>query len=77
MCEYLEGSVMADEYQDQIIIEETRQLRRMSIHESITQWLRLQLAFENQLQETEPLFGPERRQALISLQERLRKLKTK
>jgi len=54
--------------------DETRLLRQMTVHESIRQWLALQRAFEHQLQETEALFGPERREALAQLQSRLRRL---
>ncbi|HQE92321.1 MAG TPA: hypothetical protein PLH19_06805 [Anaerolineae bacterium] len=54
--------------------DETRLLRRLTIHESVQQWLALQRAFEAQLQETEALFGPERRAALAELQSRLRRL---
>ncbi len=53
---------------------ETELLRAMSAQESVTQWLRLQQAFEYQLQQTADLFAPERRQALATLQERLHKL---
>ncbi|HQI87065.1 MAG TPA: hypothetical protein PKV20_21040 [Anaerolineae bacterium] len=54
--------------------DETRLLRQMTVHESIRQWLALQRAFEHQLQETEALFGPERRAALVQLQSRLHRL---
>ncbi len=53
---------------------ETELLRAMSVEESVTQWLRLQQAFEYQLQQTADLFAAERRQALATLQERLYKL---
>jgi hypothetical protein len=54
--------------------DETRLLRRLTVHESIRQWLILQRTFEPQLQETAALFGPERRAALAQLQSRLRRL---
>ncbi len=53
--------------------DETRLLRQLTVHESVQQWLELQRAFEHQLQETEALFGPERRAALAQLQARLRR----
>ena len=60
---------------DRIEAEETRLLREMTLEEGSRQWLRLQEAFAGQLEETEALFGPERRTALIELQARLYKLK--
>ncbi len=53
--------------------DEIRLLRQLTIHESVRQWLALQRAFEPQLQETEALFGPARREALAQLQARLRR----
>lgn len=55
--------------------EETRLLREMTPEEGSLHWLRLQEAFAGLLEETEALFGPERRAALIELQARLYKLK--
>jgi hypothetical protein len=49
-------------------------LRATSIQESIRQWLRLQSAFEWQLQQTATLFESDRRKALAGLQARLRLL---
>jgi hypothetical protein len=54
--------------------DETRLLRRMTVHESIRHWLALQRAFEPQLQQTAALFAPERQAALAELQTRLRRL---
>lgn len=51
--------------------EETRLLRRMTVQESLRQWLMLQVAFEPQLQATAALFAEERRAALGELQARL------
>ena len=59
---------------DDLEEDEIHLLRQMTIHESVQQWLALQRAFEPQLQETEALFGPERRAALAQLQSRLRRL---
>ena len=59
---------------DTLEADETRLLRQMTVHESVRQWLALQRTFEHQLQETEALFGPERRAALAQLQARLRRL---
>ena len=53
---------------------ETRLLRRMTIQESLEQWLAMQQAFEPQLQETAPLFAGERYKALAELQARLQRL---
>jgi hypothetical protein len=53
---------------------ETRLLRRMTIQESLADWLALQRAFEAQLLETALLFAEERRAALAELQARLRRL---
>jgi len=53
---------------------ETRLLRRMTIQESLADWLALQRAFEAQLLETALLFAKERRAALAELQARLRRL---
>ncbi len=54
--------------------EETRLLRAMAVQESLLQWLRLQSAFEWQLQQTAHLFAAERQEALAELQARLRRL---
>jgi hypothetical protein len=54
--------------------EETRLLRRMTVQESLRQWLMIQVAFEPQLQATEALFAEERRAALAELQARLARL---
>lgn len=59
---------------DEIEAIETDLLRAMSVQESLAHWLRLQQAFEHQLQQTAELFAPERRQALVTLQERLHRL---
>lgn len=59
---------------DQIHVEETNLLRNLSTMESATQWANLQLTFEPQLQETETLFGPARRETLAELQSRLQRL---
>jgi hypothetical protein len=57
---------------DTLEADETRLLRRLTVHESVQQWLALQRAFESQLQETAALFEPERRAAMAQLQFRLR-----
>jgi elongation factor P--beta-lysine ligase len=54
--------------------DETRLLQRMTIQESVRQWLTLQLAFEPQLQQTAALFAPERQAALAQLQLSLHRL---
>ena len=54
--------------------EERRLLRRMTVQESLRQWLMLKAAFEAQLQATEALFAEERRAALAELQARLARL---
>ena len=46
----------------------------MTVDESLHLWARMQAAFEWQLQQTASLFGPDRRNALIELQARLRRL---
>jgi len=59
---------------DALEADETRLLRRLTVHESIRQWLILQRTFEPQLQETAKLVGSERQTALAQLQARLRRL---
>ena len=59
---------------DMLEDEETRLLRSLTVQESLSQLQRLQLAFEFQIQQTEALFGSERREALVELQSRLRRL---
>lgn len=54
--------------------EEILLLRATSLQESVYQWLRLQSAFEWQLQQTATLFEQDRRNAMIELQNRLRRL---
>ena len=54
--------------------EETQILRRMTVQESLRQWLMIQVAFEPQLQATGALFAEERRVALAELQARLAQL---
>ena len=49
-------------------------LQEMTIQESLQQLYQLQVAFEWQLQQTEALFGPPRREYLAELQRRLLKL---
>jgi hypothetical protein len=46
----------------------------LTVHKSVRQWLVLQQTFEPQLQQTEPVFAPERRAALAQLQARLQRL---
>ena len=53
--------------------EGTRFLRAMTVQESMQQWLKLQLAFEWQLQQTKQYFETERRTALRELQARLQR----
>lgn len=62
------------ENRDVLQTEETRLLRSTTIQQSLQQWLRLQKAFEWQLQQTAPIFEAERRAALIALQTRLQHL---
>jgi len=54
--------------------DETRLLQRMTIQESVSQWLALQRAFEPQLRQTTTLFAPERQAALAQLQLSLHRL---
>lgn len=53
---------------------EQRLLREMTIQESLQALYELQVAFEWQLQQSEALFGPPRREYLAELQRRLQKL---
>jgi hypothetical protein len=55
-------------------MDEAHLLRRMTIRESLERWLALQACFEDQLRQTETIFGPERRASLALLQARLRRL---
>ena len=57
--------------------DETHLLRQMSVQESVRQWLRLQQAFEDQLQQTADLFAQDRWAALAELQARLQQLADK
>lgn len=57
-----------------VAAEETRLLRDLTIEESARQLLRLQEAFEPQLQATAHLFAPQRWGALAELQARLQRL---
>lgn len=59
---------------DSVAAEETRLLRDLTIEESARQLLRLQEAFEPQLQATAHLFAPQRWAALAELQARLQRL---
>lgn len=59
---------------DMLEDEETRLLCSLTVQESLSQWQQLQEAFEWQIQQTEALFGPERREALVELQSRIRRL---
>jgi len=59
---------------DEVEKVETELLRAMSVQESLAHWLRLQQAFEYQLQQTAELFAPARREALAELQDRLYRL---
>lgn len=59
---------------DSLHREETLLMRNMTIEESIGQWVRLQTAFEWQLQQTATLFEQDRRAALGELQARLKRL---
>jgi len=58
---------------DEIEAEETRLLRELTVQESMSQLLRLQQAFEPQLQQTEALFRADRIAYLGELQRRLRR----
>ena len=59
---------------ENVAAEETRLLRDLTIEESARQLLRLQEAFEPQLQATAHLFAPQRWAALAELQARLQRL---
>jgi hypothetical protein len=59
---------------DLIQREETRLLRAMTVQESLHVFQSLQRSFEWQLQQTDSMFAPERRWAMIELQKRLRRL---
>jgi hypothetical protein len=59
---------------EDVAAEETRLLRDLTIEESARQLLRLQEAFEPQLQATAHLFAPQRWGALAELQARLQRL---
>jgi hypothetical protein len=61
-------------YWDEADELEQRLLREMTIQESLQALYELQVAFEWQLQQTESLFGPQRREYLAELQRRLLKL---
>lgn len=54
--------------------ERARWLRRLTIQESLQQYLALQQALEPQFQQTEALFRPLRMAHLVELQERLVRL---
>lgn len=54
--------------------ERVRLLRRMTIQESVAQYLALQQALEPQFRQTEALFRPQRMAYLAQLQERLARL---
>ncbi len=56
---------------DEIAVEETRLLRRMTVKESLHHFLVLQRTFESQLKQTESLFRAERREYLENLQKQL------
>ena len=59
---------------DLVVMEETRLLRALSVHESMRDLLRLHETVEPQLQQTAHLFAPNRWAALAELQSRLRRL---
>ena len=59
---------------EDVAAEETRLLRDLTIEESARQLLRLQQAFEPQLQATAHLFASQRWGALAELQARLQRL---
>lgn len=54
--------------------ERIRLLRRMTVQESLEQYLALQRALEPQFQATEALFRPQRMAYLAELQRRLERL---
>lgn len=56
---------------DEVEAEEIRLLRRMTVGESVQQFLALRREFAEWLSETEPLFREERNKAMIALQSRL------
>lgn len=59
---------------DELYDEETRLLRSMTVNESLILWLKMQAAFEWQLQQSAPWFEADHRNAMIELQARLRRL---
>jgi hypothetical protein len=62
------------EIPDELYDEETRLLRSMTVNESVKLWLKMQAAFEWQLQQSAPWFEADHRNALIELQAKLRRL---
>ncbi len=59
---------------DALEAEKARLLRRMTVQESVVQYLELQRALEPQFRQTEVLFRPERMAYLAELQRRLARL---
>ena len=54
--------------------EEARLRPSLTIEESVSQFLALYQTFAPQLEETEAIFGPERRAYLLELQQRLQRI---
>ena len=54
--------------------EEVKHSPRLTIDESVKQFFSLYQIFSPQLEETEVIFGPERRAHLIELQQRLQRI---
>ncbi len=59
---------------EELEAERVRLLRRMTVQESLQQYLALQRALEPQFQATEALFRPQRMAYLAELQQRLARL---
>ena len=59
---------------DKIQAEEAALSERMTVYESVRQYLILYNTFAPQLQETEPIFRPEREAYLAELQQRLQRV---
>jgi hypothetical protein len=59
---------------DKVQTEEAALPKRMTVYESVHQYLILYDVFSPQLQETEPIFRPEREAYLAELQQRLHRV---
>ena len=59
---------------DKVQAEEAALSKNMTVYESVRQYLILYNTFASQLQETEPIFRPEREAYLAELQQRLQRV---